>query len=101
MKKLVMTAFAAALSLGALAFEKYMIRVPDELNPQEGIKGVTTYFFAPFPPTTAFAVSIASLISPPTGIEKSPLPPAQKIQPRLPFVPSLVGQVKPPSRASL
>jgi len=47
MKKLVMTAFAAAFSLGASAFEKYMIRVPDELNPQEGIKGVTTYFFAP------------------------------------------------------
>lgn len=40
MKKLSITIFAI-LSLGALAFEKYMIGVPDELNPKEGIKGVT------------------------------------------------------------
>lgn len=32
---------------GARAFEKYMMRVPAELNPKEGIKGVTNYFFAP------------------------------------------------------
>ena len=38
--------FAAALAASAFAFEKYMFRVPDELNPKEGIKGVTTYFFA-------------------------------------------------------
>ena len=47
MRKNSVFAVAALLSLGALAFDKYMIRVPDELNPKEGIKGVTTYFFAP------------------------------------------------------
>ena len=47
MKKVLVAVVAAALSLGASAFEKYMIRVPDELNPKEGIKGVTTYSFAP------------------------------------------------------
>ena len=47
MRKIALIAGVALLSLGALAFEKYMIRVPDELNPKEGIKGVTTYFFAP------------------------------------------------------
>ena len=47
MRKNSVMAVAALLSLGALAFDKYMIRVPDELNPKEGIKGVTTYFFAP------------------------------------------------------
>ena len=47
MKKVAMTTLVAALAVGAFAFEKYMIRVPDELNPKEGIKGVTTYFFAP------------------------------------------------------
>ncbi len=47
MKKVLVAVVAAALSLGALAFEKYMMRVPDELNPKEGINGVTTYFFAP------------------------------------------------------
>ena len=47
MKKVLVAVAAAALSLGALAFEKYMMRVPDELNPKEGINGVTTYFFAP------------------------------------------------------
>ncbi len=47
MRKNSMMAVAALLSLGALAFEKHMIRVPDELHPKEGIKGVTTYFFAP------------------------------------------------------
>ena len=35
-------------------------------------------------------------------IAKSPLPPAlQKMQPRLPFEPSLLGQVRPASRAIL
>jgi len=47
MKKVLVAVAAVALSLGALAFEKYMMRVPDELNPKEGINGVTTYFFAP------------------------------------------------------
>ena len=42
MRKIALIAGVALLSLGALAFEKYMIRVPDELNPKEGIKGVTT-----------------------------------------------------------
>ena len=46
MKKAVLTMLAAMLAAGAFAFEKYMFRVPDELNPKEGVKGVTTYFFA-------------------------------------------------------
>ncbi len=46
-KKVAMAALVAVFASGALAFEKYMLRVPDELNPKEGIKGVTTYFFAP------------------------------------------------------
>ena len=46
MKRILLSIIAAASALGVSAFEKYMIRVPDELNPKEGIKGVTTYFFA-------------------------------------------------------
>ncbi len=42
MKKVLVAVAAVALSLGALAFEKYMMRVPDALNPKEGITGVTT-----------------------------------------------------------
>ena len=47
MRKIALIAGTALLSLGALAFEKYMIRVPDEMSPKEGVNGVTTYFFAP------------------------------------------------------
>ena len=51
--------------------------------------------------TFCFALSICELMSFPLSA-KSPEPLCeQKIQPRVPFVPSRLGQVKPPSRDNL
>ena len=44
MKRLAIAAIAVALSLEASAFEKYMLRIPDELGPKDGVRGVTQEF---------------------------------------------------------
>ncbi len=44
MKRLAIAAIAVALSLEASAFEKYMMRIPDELGPKDGFQGVTQEF---------------------------------------------------------
>ena len=64
--------------------------------------GAAVVLEAVFPADPFLAVSICLHTSPPKGAAKSPDPPSlQKMQPRLPQVPSRLGQVMPPSKESL